>query len=192
MLTSSTDQNYQTTFREEQLRSDELRGKEFEDCVFEKCQFDAVAFHFCRFIQCTFVECLFISIKGPNSIWDEVAFRDCKLSVFDWTEAASVAGLKFERCKLDAVRFGYMDIRKIVIHDCVACEVDFTEANMSDADFSGTDLASSVFLHTNLTKANFVGARNYLIDVKENTLKKARFSLPEAISLLRSFEIELV
>lgn len=40
--------------------------------------------------------------------------------------------------------------------------------------------------------ANFIGARNYAIDPTQNTLKKAKFSLPEAMSLLRSLDIELI
>jgi hypothetical protein len=42
-----------------------------------------------------------------------------------------------------------------------------------------------------LTKADFRKAFNYGIDFKFNNLKKAKFSLPEAIALLTSLDIIL-
>jgi fluoroquinolone resistance protein len=50
----------------------------------------------------------------------------------------------------------------------------------------------SRFLHTNLTEANFTDASNYAIDVQQNTVKHAKFALPEAVNLLRCMDIELV
>ena len=48
------------------------------------------------------------------------------------------------------------------------------------------------FRQCNLTRANFEEATGYAIDVKLNEVSKARFSLPEAVSLLRSLDIVLV
>jgi uncharacterized protein YjbI with pentapeptide repeats len=186
-----TSEYYQKTFDHVECLED-LRDIEFEECIFEKCTFDTLAFHFCKFIQCTFVDCLFISVKTPNCIFDDVRFRDCKLSVFNWTESENLTGLQFENCKLDALQFGYMDIRKIVMRRCLAQSVDFSDANLSEGDFAESDLKNSIFLHTNLAKANFVGAVNYSIDLTQNNIKKARFSLPEAVRLLNTFAIEIV
>jgi len=80
-------------------------------------------------------------------------------------------------------------LRGIHIEYCVAHEVDLAEADLADGDFRGTDFLNSKFLHTNLTKANFTDARNYTINPISTTVKKAKFSLPEAISLLRAFDI---
>ena len=46
-------------------------------------------------------------------------------------------------------------------------------------------------MHTNLSSADFSGAQNYQIDANENTIKKAIFSLPEALSLLSTFDIKI-
>ena len=70
-------------------------------------------------------------------------------------------------------------------------DVDFREADLSKADFSGTDLTGAQFGRTNLTGANLESARNYRIVPAENTLKGARFSLPEAMSLLSGLDIEI-
>jgi hypothetical protein len=42
-----------------------------------------------------------------------------------------------------------------------------------------------------LTAADFNDARNYAIDVKQNRLKKTKFALPEAVSLLKGLDIVL-
>ena len=52
-------------------------------------------------------------------------------------------------------------------------------------------LTDSRFNHTNLTEADFSDATHYNISAVDNTLKKTRFSLPEAISLLYSLDIIL-
>ena len=76
--------------------------------------------------------------------------------------------------------------------DCSAVEVDFREADLSRADFSGTDLSNSLFSKTDLSGADFSQARNYHLDPGQNKLKGAKFSLPEAMSLLYAMEIDLV
>jgi len=85
-----------------------------------------------------------------------------------------------------------LKLRRIQIQDCVAVDVDFREADLSQADFSGTDLSDSLFLVTDLTQADLSRARNYRIDPSQNVVKKAKFSLPEAMSLLYGLDIVLV
>ena len=79
----------------------------------------------------------------------------------------------------------------IKIINCAAVDVDFRECNLSNADFNGTDLSDSLFQGTNLTGANFKDAHNFQIDPANNILTKARFSLPEAMSLLYCMDIYL-
>jgi uncharacterized protein YjbI with pentapeptide repeats len=63
-------------------------------------------------------------------------------------------------------------------------ETHFAHANLSEARFSGSDLQGSTFHNTKLSKANFVGAINYSINPLTNSLKQARFSQPEVLTLL--------
>ncbi len=74
---------------------------------------------------------------------------------------------------------------------CEAHEVDFTETDLNHGDFKNTDFAGSRFFKTNLAYADFKGALNYYIDSQNNTFKQTRFSLPEAICLLKSMDIIL-
>ncbi|MBS0627616.1 MAG: pentapeptide repeat-containing protein, partial [Verrucomicrobia bacterium] len=60
-----------------------------------------------------------------------------------------------------------------------------------EVDFKDTDLLGTIFHNSDLSKADFSGSENYEIDVRLNKVKKARFSLPEALGLLRGFDIEV-
>jgi uncharacterized protein YjbI with pentapeptide repeats len=79
-----------------------------------------------------------------------------------------------------------------MITDTMAKDVDFREVDLSGVDFTGTDLADSLFADTNLTEADLSKARNYTIEPVKNILKGAKFSLPEAMSLLFNLDIVLV
>jgi uncharacterized protein YjbI with pentapeptide repeats len=93
---------------------------------------------------------------------------------------------------VDFSAFIGLKLRKLVLTKCSAKEVEFSEADLTSADLRGTDLTKSRFQQTNLMRANFEGATNYSIDLATNKITKARFSLPEALSLLYGLDIVLV
>lgn len=68
----------------------------------------------------------------------------------------------------------------------------FTNTLLNGADFSHVDLSGTIFHNCDLSKADFSTASKYEIDPQSNKIKKAKFSLPEVIGLLSSFEINLV
>ena len=70
-------------------------------------------------------------------------------------------------------------------------EVDFYEANLSKADLSESLLTHATFNKTNLSGADLRGAKEYFIDPRLCNVKKAKFSMPEALTLLNSLEIVL-
>ena len=100
--------------------------------------------------------------------------------------------MKFIKSVISHSTFIGLNLADIRVVDCIAIDVDFREADLSRADFTGTDLTSSLFNDTNLTAADLSQARNYDIDPVQNIIKSARFSLPEAMSLLYSMDIELI
>jgi uncharacterized protein YjbI with pentapeptide repeats len=75
--------------------------------------------------------------------------------------------------------------------NCEAKEVDFTEADLTESNFEGTNFDQSKFLKSNLTKVSFKKAYNYWIDIHNTIIKKARFSMPEAMSLLQSLDVTI-
>ena len=48
-----------------------------------------------------------------------------------------------------------------------------------------------VFTGANLTRADFRGAKDYVISPQDNRVRRAKFSFPEVMSLLRCLEIEI-
>lgn len=70
-------------------------------------------------------------------------------------------------------------------------ECHFNDTFLVEADFRECDLQGSLFHHADLSKADFRDAKNYSIDPQLNFLKKARFSVPDALSLLNFFDIEI-
>lgn len=52
-------------------------------------------------------------------------------------------------------------------------------------------IINSLFGNTNLIKADFTNSTNYTINLLENKIQGAKFSLPDAISLLHGMNIEI-
>ena len=71
-------------------------------------------------------------------------------------------------------------------------ESHFTDTALSGADFSHVDLSGTTFHECDLSKADFSTATHYDIDPQTNNIKQAKFSLPEAVGLLRGFEVVIV
>lgn len=70
-------------------------------------------------------------------------------------------------------------------------ESHFTDTALMCANFEDVDLTGTLFHNCDLSKADFSKAINYDIDPRTNKIKKAQFSLPEAVGLLRGFEITI-
>lgn len=180
---------YEEKFTKITLSGEKISGKEFEECTFTDCSFMECTFQKCKFISCTFQDCMFSVVTPTDSRFIEVRFRDSKVIGFDWTQAAHIHDISFERCRINYSSFRLLKLPKLKITDCEAKETDFTESDISEGVFTGTDFERSIFSKTILAKADFTGAKNYTIDVRHNTVKKAKFSIPEALSLLYSLDV---
>ncbi len=196
MICTETDYADQV-FKETRLEQAELVSNEFRDCTFDRCSFVETTFQSCRFVNCVFMRCDLSLIQSPKCSFAAVRFESSKVMGVDWTRArwsATKLGTPvcFSECAISHSTFIGLNLKRIQIQDCVAVDVDFREADLSQADFAGTDLSDSLFLNTNLTKADLSRARNYQIDPSQNIVKGAKFSLPEAISLLYNLDIVLI
>jgi uncharacterized protein YjbI with pentapeptide repeats len=67
--------------------------------------------------------------------------------------------------------------------------VDFGAADLSSANFAGSDLSAALFEQTNLQKADFRSAYNFLIDPDINHMKKARFTKDGLAGLLTKYDL---
>lgn len=179
------------------LAGAELRDKQFYDCEFLHCNFTESRLLNCRFDNCRFVDCNLSTAKIKGSAFQEVKFASCKLVGIDWTTArwpsVALSGMiAFDECMLDGSSFFGLYMRELKLEACHAHDVDFAEADCEHASFIQTDFANSTFHHTKLAKADFSDAQNYSIDIHTNVIAGAKFSLPEAVSLLSGLGIELV
>jgi uncharacterized protein YjbI with pentapeptide repeats len=184
-------------FNKLKLEGGRVIGKEFYECVFDHCSFRESIFRGCKFNDCLFRACDLSLVRFEDSSFADTRFEGSKVIGVDWTLASwsrfqADSPIHFSECVLDFSAFIGLTLRKINMTKCSAQEVAFSEADLSAGNFSGTDFAKSRFSQTNLTRANFVGATNYAIDVKANKISKAKFSLPEALSLLYGLDILLV
>lgn len=68
-------------------------------------------------------------------------------------------------------------------------ECDFKETLLPEGNFNGCNLEGTLFHHCDLKGADFRNAVNYAIDPLVNQIKKAKFSIPDALSLLKGFDI---
>src|SRR3990172_12353042 len=185
----SKDAYYQEKLVKLSYTAEKFQSKVFEECEFSNCTFIDCKFEKCKFLNCKFSEYNLSAIVPMNCQFIEVEFSRCKVIGADWTKAQKIQGLNFLECQLNYSNFKLLKLPKIKMVRCEAKEIDFIETDLSEGDFRNTDFEKSTFFKTNLTNADFTGAVNYFIDTKTNVLKKTRFSLPEALSLLDSLDI---
>ncbi|MCP3660205.1 MAG: pentapeptide repeat-containing protein [Bacteroidetes bacterium] len=178
------------------LTKDEIISKEFYDCNFIKCDFSESFLQNCKFYDCNFENSNLSSVKIKNSAYSNTSFKNSKLVGINWTEATwertqLYRPINFFECNISYSTFLAMKLKEIEIIGCLAKDVDFREADLTEANFKETNLVDSLFLNTNLTKTNFRNAKNYTIDITINKVKQAKFTLPEAMALLYSLDIQI-
>lgn len=163
----------------------------FTNCLFKACNFSETQFQRCRFRDCQFFDCDLSLISVDGCTFQHTKFRDSKLIGVNWSKAARLQLIEFHDCQISYSTFMGLDLERAAITGCLAKEVHFSETNLTLANCTHTDFSDSRFFHTDLTQADFTGASNYFIASDLNTLKKTKFSMPEALSLLYGLDIIL-
>ena len=74
---------------------------------------------------------------------------------------------------------------------CRAIEVNFIEARLADAAFTGSNLSGSTFDHCDLRKADFRDTQGLFIDPAKNRVKGARIDMAAAVLLATSFGLRV-
>ena len=178
-----------------------LDGKLFSCSMFTCCDFSNSEIRNCTFRNCQFVNCNMSLTKFNGTRMDGVQFLDCQLMGIDWTvmlwprrvtRKRHAFGVFFERCVLNYSIFIGLDMYQASFKGCSLKEVGFEDADMEEAVFDDADLMMATFRNTNLSGADLSSASNYNINVMANRLKKTKFSLPEAISLLYAMDVEII
>lgn len=190
--TFETDTNFtDQKFTQLDCRSATITDRVFDGCIFSKVNFNGCTLKRCRFLACTFEQCDLSNFIITSSDFKDTLFKECKLAGVNWTAASTIMHPKWESCALNYGNFSGLDLRKSTLKNCMAREADFAETNFSEANLRETDFIAARFANTNLTKADLRQAKNYSIRPDSNKIKKANFSLPEAMLLLYGLDIEL-
>jgi uncharacterized protein YjbI with pentapeptide repeats len=165
--------------------------REFVHCRFIKCSFERTHFKGCSFEDCSFEQCNLGLVKQTTVGFLGVKFEDSKLIGVNWTHPRNPFDVSFVRCNLDNSIFAGMKLGSTRMTACSIKDADFTNADLTKCTFDSSDLAGSRIENCNLSFADFSQAMNYSINPTLNKLKKTKFALPEAASLLRVFDIVL-
>lgn len=184
-------------FKKVILKNGQVDHKEFNGCTFIKCAFNESIFQDCSFHDCVFKSCELSLVRLKGCTFTNTRFEDSQVIGVNWTETDWATSkviftpVDFFGCVINYSTFMGLNLKKVNISKCSARDVSFEEANLTQANCAYTDFTNSRFMRTNLTGADFTGAKNYSIAPSLNTLKKTKFSLPEAMSLLYNLDITL-
>jgi uncharacterized protein YjbI with pentapeptide repeats len=164
---------------------------EFINCSFEFIDFSSMNLSLSKFIECKFSNCNLSNVSLKNTSFRDIKFTDCKLIGLNWSETQVLSLVEFKNSILDFCIFQSLKLAGTKFINCSIKEADFYEATLTKAEFSESNLSQTSFNKANLAGADFIDATGYFIDPRVTNIKKAKFKLPEALSLLQSFEIVL-
>jgi fluoroquinolone resistance protein len=179
----------ETNFEKLYLEDGYVSGIEFFKCSFVSCLFTRTSFERCIFEKCTFKSCNLGIVKLKGSSFVDVQFTDSKMIGIDWTLVQKPIRVNFLKCLLNDSSFYKLDLRSTLIEECTAHGTDFESVNLSKSVCRKTDFLMSKFDGANLTFADFSEAFNYSINPNNTKIKKARFSLPSAVTLLDPWDV---
>ncbi len=152
---------------------------EFQGIDFSKHHLKSIEFYSCKFLACNFA-----NQSVMNVSFKEPLFDSCKLLGINWCEIKRLDQPKFLNSKLDLSVFSRLKLKKAEFIDCSVIDVDFSESDLSAALFTGSNLSSSNFDGAVILGTDFRNSKDYSIDPRRTKIKGAKFSYPEAISLI--------
>jgi len=185
------------SFADIELKNSQVENIEFVNCTFNHCDFNESIFRTCTFRDCVFSNCDLSLLRVDKSLFKNTEFKSCKALGINWSKASwgrkeitqLIKSIDFSKCVLNYSTFIGLELSHLNMQDCIAHEVDFSKAILRKANFKGTDLQNAIFRNSDLREANFVRAKNYSISPQLNKISRAKFSLPEVMSLLYNMDI---
>ena len=170
-----------------------LEGAVFIECTFEGCDFSESILFNAKFTGCEFKSCNFSLPQLNGCRFQDVLLIDCKVIGAEFFKCDNAFfSMGFKNCLLEYCNFSDLNMKKASFIKSRLKECHFTNTVLNGVDFSGVDLSGTVFHNCDLSHADFSSAMRYDIDPRTNKIKKAKFSLPEAVGLLRGFDINLI
>jgi len=175
-----------------------LKNKTFEDvdfleCTFNNCRFSDLSLVNLRFNSCNFKNCVITSFAFKYCSSFNCFFSNCSILNISWNLLQSSRILPvvkgFKDCTLKYNNFIRLQLSKMDFSSCNILDCYFDECILTKSNFTKADLQKSVFTGCDLREADFTNSHNYLIDIKTNRIKGAKFTYPEALNLLTTLDI---
>lgn len=180
-------------FKSQNFSKQSLEGHTFTSCSFYSCDFSESILRNAKFCGCTLTNCNLSLPKLEGCRFQETQFIECKIvgAEFFKCEKTFFSPL-FKKCLLQYCNFSDLSMKQISFVKSKLQENYFTNTALNGADFTEVDLTETIFHNCDLSEADLSTATRYNIDPKTNKIKNAKFSLPEAVGLLRGFDIIIV
>jgi len=118
-----------------------------------------------------------------------VTFNNSKAVGVNFSSCNGLSSLIFKACLLDYSIFQGVEIPSLKMENSSLKDTDLSESKLVNACFSGCNLQNAIFNSSDLSKADFRNAKNYYLDPQYTKIRNAKFSMPEAMSLLSALEI---
>ena len=163
---------------------------------FYKCTFDRINFQYSELKKCSFEDCIFnncnCSLMKINTVrFTNARFTNCKLIGINWSFVHKMFTASFVNSNLNTSVFSDINLAKFVFDSCSLDDAVFSRAVLTNTVFNDCSLKGCSFSHSDLTNADFSTSYDYFVSSETNKLRKTVFSLPEATSLLKNFDIIL-
>jgi uncharacterized protein YjbI with pentapeptide repeats len=97
----------------------------------------------------------------------------------------------FNDCQLNHSSFYEVKLNKTKFKNCKLQEVDFTDSDLTEASFDNCDFLKATFKNTIIERADFRSSYNYEINLEQNRIKGAKFSLKDVVGLLSQYQIKI-
>lgn len=193
-MTSKSSKNIEgQTVKSENFSKKRFENYTFTGCSFNSCDFSETVLRNAKFCSCTFVNCNFSLVKLDGCRLQDIQFFECKIVGGEFFKCdKTFFSVGFKNCLLQYCNFSDLNMKSTPFSGSKLQECHFTDTILNGANFSDVELSGSIFHNSDLSNADFSRATRYDIDPRTNKIKKAKFSFPEAIGLLRAFDISIV
>lgn len=177
-------------FEKQDYRQTSLTKAEYDNCTFRHCNFSDSFLSYVSFTECKFKDCNLSGVKIKDTLFKDILFSHSKILGVNFSECSDfLFSFKAEHSIFSFSSFFNKNLNNTSFKNCILENVDFTKANLFQAQFSDSDLKHAIFENTNLEQADFRTATNFNINPGQNKLKHAKFSKEGALNLLRPYQI---
>jgi fluoroquinolone resistance protein len=171
------------TFEQLDLRRLSLANKTFTQCTFTAVQLHESSWQSALLEDCTFRDCDLSGATMKGTRLRDVSFHSTRLMGVDWSHLGDFAAMSFDACDLRYAMFVGLSLRKLRCRSCRASEATFEDCDLTQADFSGSDLRATKIERCDLTRADFSTASGALINPAINRGKGAKIGAESAALL---------